>query len=84
MKDLRDWIQVCEQEGELQRIKVEVDWNLELSHIARLNEGKKGPALLFEKVKGYDTPVLASLYHPQKARHHFRRAHQLFDVWHGA
>jgi len=62
MKDLRDWIQVCEQEEELQRIKVEVDWNLEMSHTARLNERKKGPALLFERVKGYDIPVLASVF----------------------
>jgi phenylphosphate carboxylase beta subunit len=60
MKDLRDYIAKCEQEGELQRIKAEVDWNLELSHIAKLNEERKGPALLFENVKGYKTPVITS------------------------
>jgi 4-hydroxy-3-polyprenylbenzoate decarboxylase len=60
MKDLRDYIAKCEQEGELLRIKPEVDWDLELSHIAKLNEEKKGPALLFEKVKGYTWPVLTS------------------------
>jgi phenyl-phosphate phosphatase/carboxylase subunit beta len=60
MKDLRDYIARCEQEGELQRIKAEVDWNLELSHIAKLNEERKGPALLFENVKGYKTPVITS------------------------
>jgi 4-hydroxy-3-polyprenylbenzoate decarboxylase len=58
--DLRDFIKKCEEEGELKRIKAEVDWNLELSHIAKLNEEKKGPALLFEKVKDYQIPLLTS------------------------
>ena len=60
MKDLRDFIQKCEEEGELARIKPEVDWYLELSHIAKLNEEKSGPALLFENVKDYNSPVLTS------------------------
>jgi phenylphosphate carboxylase beta subunit len=60
MKDLRDYIARCEEEGLLHRIKAEVDWNLELSHIAKLNEEKKGPVLLFENVKGYNTPVMTS------------------------
>src|SRR5512134_1468130 len=60
MKNLRDYIAACEEQGELQRIKAEVDWDLELSHIAKLNEEKKGPALLFENVKGYGSPVITS------------------------
>jgi 4-hydroxy-3-polyprenylbenzoate decarboxylase len=60
--DLREFIEVCEAAGELKRIKVEVNWNLELSHIAKLNEERKGPVLLFENVKGYDTPVLTSAF----------------------
>jgi 4-hydroxy-3-polyprenylbenzoate decarboxylase len=60
MKDVRDYIDKCDQEGELHRIKAEVDWDLELSHIAKLNEERKGPALLFENVKGYSSPVLTS------------------------
>ena len=59
-KDLREFIERCERIGELKRIKVEVDWNLELSHVAKLNEEKKGPALLFENVKGSEIPVLSS------------------------
>lgn len=66
MKNLREFIEKCEQEGELKRIKVEVDWNLELSHIAKINEEQKGPALLFEKVKGYDMPVLTSAFTTSK------------------
>jgi phenylphosphate carboxylase beta subunit len=60
MKDLRDYIAKCEEEGLLCRIKKEVDWDLELSHIAKLNEEKGGPALLFENIKGYETPVITS------------------------
>jgi phenylphosphate carboxylase beta subunit len=59
--DLREFIKKCEEEGELKRIKVEVDWDLELSHVAKLNEERKdSSALLFEKVKDYQIPVLAS------------------------
>jgi 4-hydroxy-3-polyprenylbenzoate decarboxylase len=60
MKDLRDFIAKCEEEGQLHRITAEVDWDLELSHIAKLNEEKKGPALLFENVKDYDWPIITS------------------------
>ena len=60
MKDIRDFIAKCEEENVLHRIKAEVDWDLELSHIAKINEEKLGPALLFENIKGYDTPLLTS------------------------
>ena len=60
MKDLRDFIALAEKEGELKRITAEVDWNLELSHIAKLNEEAQGPALLFENIKDYHTPVMTS------------------------
>ncbi|MGB7572294.1 MAG: phenylphosphate carboxylase subunit beta, partial [Thermodesulfobacteriota bacterium] len=59
--DLRGFISLCEKEGELKRIKPEVDWNLEMSHIAKLNEENAGPALLFEKVKGYPSQVISSV-----------------------
>ena len=61
MKDMRDFINQAEKEGMLHRIKAEVDWDLELSHIAKLNEENQGPALLFENVKDYDSPVIASV-----------------------
>ncbi len=60
--DLRDFIDKWEKEGELRRVKAEVDWNLELSHIAKLVEEKEGPALLFEKVKDYSSPVITGVY----------------------
>jgi len=49
MKSMRDFIAAGEKEGLCKRITAEVDWNLELSHIAKLNEEQSGPALLFEK-----------------------------------
>jgi len=58
---MRDFIEQAERGGMLHRIKAEVDWDLELSHIAKLNEEKRGPALLFENVKGYDSPVITSV-----------------------
>lgn len=61
MKDIREFISLCEEAGLLRRIKAEVDWDLELSHIAKLNEEKGGPALLFENVKDHDSPVLTSV-----------------------
>jgi 4-hydroxy-3-polyprenylbenzoate decarboxylase len=52
INDLRDFIAGCEAKGQLQCISAEVDWNMELSHICKINEGQKGPALLFENIKG--------------------------------
>ncbi|MDZ4164626.1 MAG: phenylphosphate carboxylase subunit beta [Smithellaceae bacterium] len=60
--DLRDFISLCEREGQLKRIKAEVDWELEVSHICKLVEEKSGPALLFENVKGYRSPVLTGAF----------------------
>ncbi|MCX5812425.1 MAG: phenylphosphate carboxylase subunit beta [Proteobacteria bacterium] len=60
--DLRGFISLCEKEGQLKRIKAEVDWELEISHICKIVEEKSGPALLFENVKGYDSPVLTGAF----------------------
>lgn len=62
ISDLRDFIAECEKRGELQRIRSEVDWNLELSHVCKLNEAKKGgKTLLFENLKdGNGVSVLGS------------------------
>ncbi|MBW2016489.1 MAG: phenylphosphate carboxylase subunit beta [Deltaproteobacteria bacterium] len=62
MKDLRDYIAKVEEIGQLRRVKAEVDWDLELSHIAKIVEEKSGPALLFENVKGYSSPVLTGAF----------------------
>ncbi|MBI4322027.1 MAG: phenylphosphate carboxylase subunit beta [Chloroflexi bacterium] len=58
IEDLRDFIAKCEEIGELARVSTEVDWDLELCTVADLNDEKKGPALLFEKVRDSKFPVL--------------------------
>ncbi|MBN8507710.1 MAG: phenylphosphate carboxylase subunit beta [Burkholderiales bacterium] len=60
--DLRSYIDQCAAAGELRRIAAPVDWNLEISHISKLVEERKGPALLFENVRGYDTPVFTGAF----------------------
>ena len=60
--DLRDFIDNLEQEGELKRIRVEVDPVLEMTEICDRVLRAGGPALLFENPKGSDVPVLANLF----------------------
>jgi 4-hydroxy-3-polyprenylbenzoate decarboxylase len=56
-RDLREWIAQLDKTGELKRIKIEVDPDLEMAEIAdraaKMNGGQGGPALLFENVKGH-------------------------------
>ncbi len=61
-KDLRDFIDQLEKQGELKRIHTEVDPNLEMTEICDRVLRAEGPALLFENPKGYSTPVLANLF----------------------
>jgi len=61
-KDLRDFINQLEEQGELKRISVEVDPYLEITEICDRTLKSGGPALLFENVKGHDVPVLANLF----------------------
>ena len=60
--DLRDFIARLEQMGELRRVSVEVDPHLEMTEICDRVLRAGGPAILFEKPKGYDMPVLANLF----------------------
>ena len=61
-KDLRDFIDLLEQEGELKRIQTEVDPYLEVTEISDRTLRRGGPALLFENVKGSSLPLLANLF----------------------
>jgi len=61
-KDLRDFIAQLEKQGELKRITAEVDPVLEMTEISDRVLRAKGPALLFENPKGFDTPVLTNLF----------------------
>lgn len=57
-KDLQSFIKELERKGELVRVKVEVDPELEITEITDRVSKSYGKALLFEKVKGSKYPVL--------------------------
>ncbi len=61
-RDLRDFIDQLEKQGELKRIHAEVDPHLEMTEICDRTLRAGGPALLFEKPKGSKVPVLANLF----------------------
>ena len=60
--DMRQWMAQLEQHGELRRIKAEVDWDREIGAITRRMLEKKGPALLFENIKGYASGRCTKLF----------------------
>jgi 4-hydroxy-3-polyprenylbenzoate decarboxylase len=61
-RDLRDFIALLEQRGELKRVTAEVDPNLEMTELCDRVLRAGGPALLFENPKGSDIPVLGNLF----------------------
>ncbi len=60
--DLREFIRALEKHGELKRVRVEVDPYLEITEFADRSVKSGGPALLFEKPKGSDVPVLINAF----------------------
>ena len=60
--DLGEFIRKLEKERELKRIAVEVDPVLEIAEFADRAVKQGGPALLFERPKGYRIPVLINSY----------------------
>ncbi len=61
-RDLRDFIEQLEQRGELKRVRVEVDPDLEVTEICDRTLRAGGPALLFERPKGSRIPLLGNLF----------------------
>src|SRR5579863_5023694 len=68
-RDLREFVQKLEKEGELKRIRAEVDPILEITEVTqRIARDKNrlpnsvGPALLFEKPKGSKVPLLVNTF----------------------
>src|SRR5579872_6385272 len=61
-RDLREFIRALEQNNELKRVSVEVDPILEITEFADRAVKRGGPALLFEKPKGYAIPVLINSF----------------------
>ncbi|HZQ15945.1 MAG TPA: menaquinone biosynthesis decarboxylase [Gaiellaceae bacterium] len=61
-RDLREWIALLEREGELVRVRAEVDPRLEATEIVDRVVKAGGPALLFENVKGSKLPLLVNQF----------------------
>ena len=61
-RDLREFIRALEKNQELKRIACEVDPILEITEFADRAVKQGGPALLFEKPKGYSVPVLINSF----------------------
>src|SRR5215469_12288314 len=61
-RDLREFINALEKNKELRRIPFEVDPVLEITEFADRAVKRGGPALLFEKAKGSDIPVLINSF----------------------
>jgi 4-hydroxy-3-polyprenylbenzoate decarboxylase len=62
VSDLREWIALLEREGELHRVAAEVDPDLEITEITDRVVKSGGPALLFERVKGSELPLLINQF----------------------
>src|SRR5579884_2312522 len=60
--DLREWIALLEREGELVRVAAEVDPYLEVTEIVDRTVKSGGPALLFERLKGSEHPLLINQF----------------------
>ncbi len=61
-EDLRSFLKTLEREGELRRIKVQVDPYLEVGEITDRVQKEHGPALLFENVKGSELPLAMNVF----------------------
>src|SRR5215510_9866360 len=61
-RDLREWLARLEREGELVEVEAEVDPDLEITEINDRTVKAGGPALLFERVKGSEHPLLINQF----------------------
>ena len=61
-KDLREFIDQLEKDGDLKRISQKIDPNLEITEISDRTLRQKGPALLFEKAGDSAIPLLSNLF----------------------
>ncbi|MEO2200565.1 MAG: UbiD family decarboxylase, partial [Nitrosopumilus sp.] len=62
IQDTQEFIKELEKQGELKRVKAEVDPDLEIAEILRREMYSNGPAVLFENVKGHSMPVLGNAF----------------------
>ncbi|HEV8384822.1 MAG TPA: menaquinone biosynthesis decarboxylase [Candidatus Acidoferrales bacterium] len=79
-RDLREFIRRLEKEGELKRISVEVDPVLEIAEITDRVTKAGGPALLFERPKGSQIPVLINMLGSERRMNLALEVEKLTDV----
>ena len=64
-RDLREYLQVLESKGLLCHVKAEVDKDWEISAVCRQTFRKipqdRRPALMFDRIKGYDIPLVVGI-----------------------
>nr|PZN42136.1 MAG: hypothetical protein DIU70_05575 [Bacillota bacterium] len=72
--DLRSYIALLEEHGDLRRVAVPVSPVHEIGAICRRLQDQEGPAVLFEQVQGSDIPLVCNLFS------HRRRIAMLFGV----
>jgi len=65
-EDLRSFLKTLEREGELRRIRAQVDPYLEVGEITDRVQKAHGPALLFENVKGSELPLAMNVFGTQR------------------
>ena len=63
-QSFRDALEILENKGELVRIRNEVDPEFETAAV--LWKYKRGPAVIFEKVKGYEIPLVGNLVNTRR------------------
>ena len=66
MNDFREFLKVLEENGELLKISEEIDPRFEVGGINRLAVLNRGPALLFEHIKGSPAPVATFTFGSQR------------------
>ncbi|MBN1177161.1 MAG: UbiD family decarboxylase [Dehalococcoidales bacterium] len=68
-RDLRKWMAQLDAEGDLKRVTAKVDWDDEISQIIRRVYVQRGPALLFENIKGHDNTFSTKLFTNALSKH---------------
>ena len=65
MQSLRSYLERLDEiiPDQLIKVKDEVDWKYEVTaHVTEMEKTKGNPALLFENIKGYTSPLLVNLF----------------------
>ena len=65
-RDLREFVALLEERGELRRVSAPVSADLEITEISDRMVKSGGPALLFENVEGHSAPLLINLFGTHK------------------